>query len=263
MIKKIISGGQTGADQAALDAAMKLDIPHGGFIPKGRLTENGPLPEKYKLIEMASESYPERTEKNVIQSDGTLVLTHGEPKGGSSLTLKFARKHGKPVLHVNLNQTILFNAAREINQWLIENKVAVLNVAGTRASEDPMIYEKTMALLETVFFLGLMETKPPRSGISNTPQSLDDAVSTLIRELPLKDRTTISNMTERELVSLHSTLGRYILSWFHLWGKNESLLNDCSNYEGKPFLDETEAANVIIRALWKDLKKTHSLRVIK
>ena len=72
MIQKIISGGQTGADQAALDAAIKLGISHGGWIPKGRITEDGPLLDKYKLQEMPTDSYPARTEQNVIDSDGTV-----------------------------------------------------------------------------------------------------------------------------------------------------------------------------------------------
>jgi hypothetical protein len=77
MVKKIISGGQTGADQAALDAAVHLGIPHGGWIPKGRRTEGGMLSDKYKLKEMTLSSYPKRTEQNVVDSDGTLVISHG------------------------------------------------------------------------------------------------------------------------------------------------------------------------------------------
>jgi hypothetical protein len=74
MVTKIISGGQTGADQASLDVAIKLNIPHGGWIPKGRLTENGPLPEKYQMQEMPSDSYQKPTEQNVIDSDGFLMV---------------------------------------------------------------------------------------------------------------------------------------------------------------------------------------------
>ena len=84
MIKRIISGGQTGADRAALDFAIKMDLPHGGWIPKGRLAEDGPLPEKYQLQEMPTQNYPKRTEQNVIDSDGTLIITHGKLTGGSN-----------------------------------------------------------------------------------------------------------------------------------------------------------------------------------
>ena len=83
MLKKIISGGQTGADRAALDAAMRLGIPHGGWLPKGRLAEDGCLPDHYQLEEMPTDSYRERTRKNVQASDGTLLVSRGTPTGGT------------------------------------------------------------------------------------------------------------------------------------------------------------------------------------
>jgi hypothetical protein len=116
MLTKIISGGQTGADRAALDVAIKLDIPHGGWIPKGRITEDGPLPAKYQLQEMLTTSFPKRTEKNVIESDGTLIVSHGKPTGGSALTQKFAVQHNKPCLHIDLNAIAEFFAAAEGNK---------------------------------------------------------------------------------------------------------------------------------------------------
>ena len=90
MIERIVSGGQTGADRAALDAAINVGLPHCGWIPKGRLTENGPLPEKYHLKEMPSSSYIKRTKQKVIDSDGTLILSHGKLRGVSLLTQEFA-----------------------------------------------------------------------------------------------------------------------------------------------------------------------------
>ena len=93
MIKKIISGGQTGADRAALDVAIKFNIPHGGWIPKGRIAEDGPLPDKYQLQEMPTSSYPKRTEQNVIDSDGTLIFSRGKPTGGTDYTRKMVLKH--------------------------------------------------------------------------------------------------------------------------------------------------------------------------
>jgi len=139
MIEKNISGGQTGADQAALDFAIKLDIPHGGWIPKGRKTEAGLLPAKYKLKEITTTSYPKRTEKNVLESDGTLILTHGNLTGGSALTQKITNQHGRPCLHIDLNKIIAFDAALKISTWVEENSISVLNVAGSRASKDKRI----------------------------------------------------------------------------------------------------------------------------
>jgi hypothetical protein len=103
MLTKIISGGQTGADQAGLEVAIKLNIPHGGWIPKGRLTENGPLPDKYNLQEMPGKSYPKRTEQDVMDSDGTVIFSHGKLTGGSALTAQLAEKHSKPILHLGSN----------------------------------------------------------------------------------------------------------------------------------------------------------------
>ena len=114
MIKKIISGGQTGADRAALDVAIKLSIPHGGWIPKGRKTEDGTLSEKYKLKEMTTASYPKRTEQNVIDSDGTLIFARGKLTGGTDLTRKMTLKHKKQLLGIDLNLTSHFEKIQQI-----------------------------------------------------------------------------------------------------------------------------------------------------
>ena len=95
MIKKIISGGQAGADRAALDVALKFGIPQGGWIPKGRKAEDGPLPEIYKLREMRTDSYQARTEQNVQDSDRTLIIARGKLTGGSDYTRKMTLKHRK------------------------------------------------------------------------------------------------------------------------------------------------------------------------
>ncbi len=136
MLKKIISGGQTGADQASLDAAIKHNIPHGGAIPKGRMTEKGVLSDKYLLEEMATSSYSKRTEKNVVDSDGTVIFTHGQLTGGSMLTRKKAVEHNKPVLHLDMSDHNAEEAVGLLQGFIQENGVEVLNVAGSRASKD-------------------------------------------------------------------------------------------------------------------------------
>jgi len=152
MLTKIISGGQTGADRAALDVAIELDIPHGGWIPKGRRTEDGVLSERYQLKEMPTTSYPKRTKQNVVDSDGTLILSHGKVTGGSGLTLKMAKKHENPWLRVNLNKSNGFTAAQEISAWIVKNGIRVLNVAGSSASKDPAIYDETFKLLKAALY---------------------------------------------------------------------------------------------------------------
>lgn len=146
-LKMIVSGGQTGADQGALDAAIALGVPHGGWLPRGRLTEAGPLPDRYELKEMPTASYPKRTERNIIDSDATLILTYGRLSGGSALTQKLARSHSRPCLHIDLSKLSVLEAAACVREWLISNGITVLNVAGSRASKAPGIHQATIEIL--------------------------------------------------------------------------------------------------------------------
>ena len=159
MIRKIISGGQTGADRAALDFAILHGIPHGGWVPRGRRTEDGTLLEKYCLEEMPTLDYAQRTEKNVLSADGTLVVSHGYLKGGSALTVFLAEKHRKPCIHADLDEWPAEEAAGRIRRWLQEHRIGVLNVAGPRAGADPKIYRETFDLLEAL--LAEFESKGP------------------------------------------------------------------------------------------------------
>lgn len=119
MIRRLVSGGQTGADRAALDAAIEAGIETGGFVPKGRLAEDGPIPNRYAgLIETETGDPAERTRLNVVNSDGTLVFTHGKPSGGTALTLKFAGEFSKPFLHIDLSKANERRNVVLIEEWL-------------------------------------------------------------------------------------------------------------------------------------------------
>lgn len=133
-VTRIISGGQTGADRGGLDAAIDLGIPHGGWCPKGRRAEDGAIPKKYQLEETPSPEYVERTEQNVVSSQGTVVFTFGPPSAGSALTIHLADKHRKPVVHFDLKKVAADEAARRLRAWIEENGVSILNVAGSRES---------------------------------------------------------------------------------------------------------------------------------
>ena len=102
LVTKIISGGQTGADRAALDFAMQQNIPYGGWVPKGRKTEDGHLPDQYHLQEMPTAEYSKRTERNVLVADRTVIVSHGFLTGGSALTREFAKQHDKPWIHLEV-----------------------------------------------------------------------------------------------------------------------------------------------------------------
>ena len=140
-LKKIVSGGQTGADQGALAACVREKFPHGGWVPKGRRTERGTVPQQYRMRQHWSRHYPPRTEKNVVDSDGTVVFTFGKPDGGSLLTIDFAKKHGRPWLAVDLNQP-REEAVAAVVRWIRRRlpEGAVLNVAGSRRSKAPGIH---------------------------------------------------------------------------------------------------------------------------
>lgn len=132
-LKKIISGGQTGVDRGALDAAIALGIEHGGWCPRGRQAEDGRIPDRYRLEETDSPDYPARTERNVLESDATLILYRGQLSGGTLLTLRLAEDHQRPCLAVNLDSPV---PPAEIRKWLKEHRAEVLNVAGPRESQS-------------------------------------------------------------------------------------------------------------------------------
>jgi len=147
-IEKIISGGQTGADRAALDFAIAHHIPYGGWLPRGRKTEDGALDLKYHLQEMHTSNYSKRTERNVLESDGTVIVSHGFLTEGSALTGEFAARHRKHWIHIDLKELTIKEAAVKLHHWLTRYEIKVLNVAGPRARKDPAIYEATFHLLE-------------------------------------------------------------------------------------------------------------------
>ncbi|MEJ5357425.1 MAG: putative molybdenum carrier protein [Desulfobacterales bacterium] len=269
MIRKIVSGGQTGVDRAALEVAIHLGIPHGGWVPRGRRAEDGPLPARYRLRETASEDYAERTFRNVRDADGTLILSRGPLTGGSELTRQIARGMGRPVLHVDLAQTSAFQAAQRILEWLARHAIRVLNVAGPRASKDPEIYDRAFRLLEAVLVLDAaspppaVKKSPRRRAEPSPPQSVREAVARLEEDLPLKDRVRIANMAESELESLKRTLGERIILRFGLDGENETLLRSCRFTARRPLRDAEDAAGILLRALWRELRRTHPLRRIR
>jgi hypothetical protein len=151
-VVKIVSGGQTGADRAALDFAIVHGLEYGGFVPAGRLAEDGEVPGRYtNLVETDLSDPSERTRLNVLHSDATLVVTHGKPVGGSELTLIFAEEFHKPLLHIDLAGGNRSESAAKVKQWLESADCRTLNVAGPRMSEDDQIYTGVMSLLTAVF----------------------------------------------------------------------------------------------------------------
>lgn len=144
MIGKIVSGGQTGVDRAALDVALDLGVACGGWCPKGRRAADGPISRHYPLTETPWEGYPQRTEWNVRDSDGTLILTRGRLDGGTALTRELAEKMGKPLLLLDLAEQ---PDPAEVSVWAEGHGIGVLNVAGPRERNCPGIYAAAAAFL--------------------------------------------------------------------------------------------------------------------
>ena len=147
MFAKVVSGGQTGVDRAALDVAFEKGLPRGGWCTRGRRAEDGTLDIRYPLIETPSEEYSQRTEWNARDSDGTLVLTRGTPTEGTAFTIEIAKKLEKPCLVLDLAEAPKESA---VTAWAADHNVRVLNVAGPRESKCPGIYAQAAEFLRKV-----------------------------------------------------------------------------------------------------------------
>ena len=151
MISKIVSGGQTGADRAGLDVAVKHGFPYGGWCPKGRKAEDGPISWDYALVESPSGNYLQRTEWNARDTDGTVIFTMaGAVTGGSKRTIDFARKHTKPWLHLHPNMD--GDPVALLLEFVEHHRIQTLNVAGSRGSKEPELHAWTCEVLEAAFF---------------------------------------------------------------------------------------------------------------
>jgi hypothetical protein len=274
VVKKIISGGQTGADRAALDAAIKLDIPHGGWITKGRATETGILPESYHLREVATDNYLECIKRNVKDSKGTLIIFYDKLTGDLYQAERETLKLKHQLLGIDLKQKNAFQAASLINDWVQLRKIDVLFVTGAGEVENPNIENHTRLMIEKALLLDMMNLPAGRSITDYSkkghlekfhvlPKTIDEAVDRLIMELALKDKVLIANMTYDELVDLNSNLGAYIRNAFRLWSGNLELMESCKFAIKDKNMNADSASFAIIDILWEKLRKTHRLKVVK
>lgn len=149
-IVQIVSGAQTGVDRAALDVAVALGLPCGGWVPRGRRAEDGRVPSSYPMRETASAGYPQRTRLNVRDSDATLILSRGAPSGGTALTLACAKGLRRPCMVVDLDTADASETTSAVRAWLHRNDVRILNVAGPRESTAPGIAAEAGAFLRAL-----------------------------------------------------------------------------------------------------------------
>jgi len=158
VVDRIVSGGQTGADRAALDVAIRHNVPHGGWCPAGRHAEDGTIHPRYHLTETPDAGYEQRTAWNVRDSDGTVVLTlRPHATGGSLYTLHVAASLQRPVLHLSRAAS---GSAAELLEFIAAHHIRCLNVAGSRESTEPGIYAWASALLESALFEHADDARP-------------------------------------------------------------------------------------------------------
>jgi len=149
MLNRIISGGQTGADRAGLDAAMASGFPAGGYCPEGRRAEDGVIAERYQLEEIKG-GYRQRTRRNVAESDATLIVYSGMPEGGTALTIEFCLKLKKPFKLIDMELVSDHEAARALGAFLHDQGVSCLNVAGPRESGCPGVHAYVFRVVSRV-----------------------------------------------------------------------------------------------------------------
>jgi hypothetical protein len=209
-------------------------------VPKGRIAEDGVLPKKYRLTQMLTDSYQKRTEMNVIGSDGTVIFSHGRLTGGSAYTKTISTRHAKPYLHLDLDKDDIFQAALLLLEWIDQNGIKTLNVAGPRASKDPKIYKGVTDVLESTRILEAKREelspspkldKTPKSKNFKRPTTVEEAVDILLYEMKLRDLNKLAQMPEDDLVCLHFTVGMWVRNNF-IYPRNDKLRDSCRELTG-------------------------------
>lgn len=269
MLTKIISGGQTGADRAALDVAIKFNMPYAGWIPRGRRTEEGPLPEKYRLFQMATTDYRDRTRQNIIDSQGTVVICRGALTGGSLLTRQFAKVVGRPCCQVDLSHNDTFEGAVILHSFILENRLSVLNVAGPRASQDPGIYFEVKSILEAVLYMLYLDRDSafenpfvPPDG-EGFPSDADTAVLTLAKDLSLRDKTLLARQTDGDITDIYFAWLEPVRARLGFDAGNQTLLSACKKELDPDIITEEDGVMALLKALKQHCSSSFQLRVVK
>ncbi|MCF8044722.1 MAG: putative molybdenum carrier protein [Desulfarculaceae bacterium] len=272
MVSKIISGGQTGADQAALDAAIKFNIEHGGWVPEGRKRENGVLPLKYRMQEMDTTNYAARTRKNVMDSDGTVLLARGPLRGGTLLTQKIALQADRPCCHIDLLAMDEFEGSLLLNSFVTESDIRVLNVAGPRLSNDPGIYRSVKAVIEALIYMQVLEEgiefeavqpseTPEQAGYM--PETIEQSVRFLEKNLSFKTKSGIANLDDGHIASLYFSLGDTVKELFQLHGNRSPLVDRYFQRNSRQTHDIDDLVMDIIKRLKRTLEDDYQIRVVE
>lgn len=266
MIRKIVSSTIPGAAKAAVEAAISLNFPHGGWIPEGEFFLDCP-----HLREMPTKSVDKCLERNVRDSDGTLIISRGIISADSDHARKMTLAHHRQLLGLDLERTEIQQAASLVHSWAELQKVNTLHVIGSPASEEPDISNQVRHMIKRVILLSIVQA-PAENGfdldpthlfsekLSSPPETIDQAVCLLAADLNLKTKVEISRMKKTDLSELNAIAGGQVLEFFsHCQG----LYATCRNLTGKENPTKSLAVDVVLEALWSRLRETHGLKLIK
>lgn len=275
MLKKIVSSGYPGVERAALDVARKQFIDFGGWIPKWRADEDPELVKNYRMRVMERDNFVKASERNIVESDGVLIIADGDPAGNAALNRRLADRHDCPHLYIDLRRSAAYESARRIEAWISQHNIETLAVSGPKDSQSLDLYITVTDILDAVFQLLLIRDRGHDAGFDQgasitdrrlvefirVPRTAMEAVNILMANLSFHDRTRIANMSETRLHELTPSLGMYLKNEFRLWQTNEALIRDCRSHAES---SQEEPVSVIIRMLWQTLKKSENvLRVVK
>ncbi|MGD8368554.1 MAG: putative molybdenum carrier protein [Desulfobacterales bacterium] len=264
MIEKILSAGRLGSERAALDVAVELGIPVGGAVP-AEAAEG--LPSLEGLTPLPGQDFQACLERNVIDSDGTLLISFGRPEGDTDLARRLALRHRRQLLHVEASASEVFPAADLIRSWIDVYRIAALHVTGIDRMNPEGLYGAAVQIL--ALCLESMPTRAPNRvggyplAPGGRPATLGQAVRRLELEMTLRDKAVIANTEADNADRLFASMVRSVVVRFGLSGGNELLVESCRASEKQPWMNPEEAAMAILRALWRSLRATYRIRVIK
>jgi hypothetical protein len=266
IVRQIISGGESGVERAALDLAIQLGIAHGGWVAPGRRVDDGVLPGRYRLTEIAIAKIGAVSQANLDIADGVLFISRGKLVGPPARLHRRVQESGQPHLTIDLNTHTRFQSSLLINAWLKAQALERLFITGPRENAQPGIYRDTMDCFRAAWWALMMvepvENPKPSPTRGNVPKTLTEAVARLIDVLPLKDKVSIANMGADEIAGLNATLGRYVQKHFGIWDGNRDLMQSCMQAMKRNQLSDNEIAALIVDRLAQELRQTHVLRVL-
>ena len=273
-LKKIISGGLTVADQAALDAAIRLGISHDGYIPWGRMTEIGPLPSKYKLQELNTDNHFDCIERNVKESKGSLIISAGKLNDDADYARRMTMKYSHQLFVVDLELTPSFEAATLVNDWIQMHIIDVFYVIAPFTNEYRYVDKHVTVIVEGALLLDIIDA-PHGSKIQDfpydkylqrlpaIPKTVDEAVDQIVSDMSLEERVRLANFDKEDLRVINYSLSIFIRNQLFMKDINKELFKSCRAVSGNKNLNESTAALFIIEKLWEKLRDTHKLRVVK